>query len=198
MLRFIEETHQYFDGDTELPSVTDIVRFCDYDKIKNARSGGDPFYRERGTKVHELCADYDFTGALPTGTGVDGYLKAYADFKRDYRVNDWLFVEYQLGDAQIGFAGTLDRVGYIEGRLSILDLKTASNVNKVILQAQLTGYLLLLQDDTTFHISADSVKLYGLQLKKNGTYTLHEVEPDYELFNACRTIHRKFWKGANT
>lgn len=191
MLRFIEETHQYFDGDTELPSVTDIVRFCDYDKIKNARSGGDPFYRERGTKVHELCADYDFTGALPTGTGVDGYLKAYADFKRDYRVNDWLFVEYQLGDAQIGFAGTLDRVGYIEGRLSILDLKTASNINKVSLQAQLTGYSILFN-------TKEPLALYGLQLKKDGNYTMHEVEPDFELFNACRTLHRKFWKGAKS
>lgn len=179
-LTFDEEHHKYFDGEVELPSVTQITRFCSYDSINGA--GANPFYRERGTKVHELCADYDFTGEFPRGTGLDGYLKAYADFKRDYRIKDWSFVEFAQGNAETGFAGTIDRVGYIDGRLSILDIKTSSNINLVALTAQLTGYSLLL---------GGCVALYGLQLQKAGKYRLIPVNEDTELFNACKYIHQK-------
>ena len=180
MLVFDEAEHKYFDGDVELPSVTQITRFCSYDSING--NGSNPFYRERGTKVHELCADYDFTGELPIGTGVDGYLKAYADFKRDYRIKDWLFVEYALGSAEIGFAGTADRIGYIDGKLSILDIKTSSKLNILALEAQLTGYSILY---------GQPVDLYGLQLQKGGKYRLVKINADTELFRACQYIHQK-------
>lgn len=178
-LTFDEANHKYFDGDIELPSVTTITRFCSYDSING--NGSNPFYRERGTLVHELCADYDFTGELPTGTGVDGFLKAYADFKRDYRPK-WDYIEYMMGNADIGFAGTLDRVGYIDGQLAILDIKTASKPNVVALTAQLTGYAWLLDKP---------VMLYGLQLQKKGDYKLIPIQADYELFKACQILHKK-------
>lgn len=178
-LTFDEAQHRYFDGDVELPSVTTITRFCSYDSING--NGTNPFYRERGTLVHELCADYDLTDKLPKGTGVDGYLKAYADFKRDYRPK-WDYVEYMVGSAELGFAGTIDRIGYIDGQLAILDLKTASKVNLVALTAQLTGYAWLLDKP---------VMLYGLQLQKKGDYKLIPIQADYELFEACQVLHKK-------
>lgn len=183
-LTFNEKEHRYFDGDTELPSVTTITRFCNYDS--RTAAGSNPYYRERGTLIHELCADYDFTGEFPTGTGLDGYLKAYADFKRDYRIKDWLFVECMAGSALTGFAGTIDRIGYIDGHLAILDIKSSARLNLVPLTAQLTGYERLWVNHAN-----QFPKLYGLQLKKNGTYRLVQIEPDYELFEACRILHKK-------
>ena len=187
MLTFDEAHHKYYDGDIELPSVTTITRFCSYDSI-NGR-GSDPFYRERGTKIHELCADYDFTDELPQGTGVDGYLKAYADFKRDYRIKDWLYVEYMIGSAKLGFAGTIDRVGVLDGKLIMPDIKTSSKLNKVALTAQLTGYLLAWNELAPINLF--DPELYAIQLAKNGTYRFVKVEPDYELFEACQILHKK-------
>ena len=186
MLRLDEAEHKYYDGDIELPSVTTITRFCNYDS--RTAAGSNPYYRERGTLIHELCADYDFTGEFPTGTGLDGYLKAYADFKRDYRIKDWLFVECMAGSAHSGFAGTIDRIGYIDGHLAILDIKSSSKLNLVALAAQLTGYLLLYDD---LPIMDEITKLYGLQLQKKGAYRLVEIEPDCELFEACQILHKK-------
>lgn len=183
-LTFDEANHKYFDGDIELPSVTTITRFCSYDSING--NGSNPFYRERGTLVHELCADYDFTGELPTGTGVDGFLKAYADFKRDYRPK-WDYIEYMMGNADIGFAGTLDRVGYIDGQLAILDIKTAAKPNVVALTAQLTGYYELWADN----LDNGLPKLYGLQLQKKGDYKLIPIDVDGELWEACQVLHKK-------
>lgn len=178
-LTFDEEHHKYFDGDVEIPSVTTITRFCSYDSINGM--GMNPFYRERGTLVHELTADYDLTGELPQGTGVDGFLIAYANFVRDYRPK-WDFVEYMVGSKEQGFAGTVDRIGYIDGNLSILDIKTSSKPNILALTAQLTGYDLL----TGSHSA-----LYGLQLQKTGKYRLIPIEHDIGLFLACQTLHQK-------
>ena len=187
MLTFDEEHHKYYDGEIELPSVTIITRFCSYDSING--NGVNPFYRDRGTLVHELCAEYDFTGELPKGTGVDGFLKGYADFKRDYQMSDWLFVEYMMGNAEIGFAGTIDRIGYVDGQLAIVDLKTASKPNTLALTAQLTGYLLMFEFSKS--IELEMPKLYGLQLQKKGDYKLIPIEPDFELFEACQILHRR-------
>ena len=185
MLRLDEAEHKYYDGDIELPSVTTITRFCNYDS--RTAAGTDPFYRDRGTLIHEMCADYDFTDELPTGTGIDGYLKAYADFVRDYRPK-WDYIEYMIGNAGIGFAGTVDRIGKIDGKLVILDIKSSSKVNKTALTAQLTGYMLLWND---VPFCEEVQALYGLQLQKKGAYRLVEIEPDYELFEACQILHKK-------
>lgn len=180
MLTLDEERHVYMDGGIELPSVTTITRFCSMDS--RTAAGTNPFYRERGTLVHALCADYDYTGVLPIGTGVDGYLQAYADFVRDYRPK-WDWIEHIVGSARQGFAGTIDRMGTIDGHSCILDIKTSSKVNMLALTAQLTGYAYLTQE-------ADAV-LWGLQLMKNGKYRVIPVDYDYEVLTCCFVLHQK-------
>lgn len=184
-LRFVEETHQYFDGDVELPSVTEIIRFCNFDTVNKARQGNNPFYRDRGTKVHELCQliDYDGIENVPIGTGLDGYIRAYVNFLRDYNIKSWYAVEKPVGSAENGFAGTIDRIGNIDGKLTILDIKTSPNVNIIALTAQLTGYSLLWGSIMT--------QLMGLQLKKDGSYKVILVDRDYKLFEACQTLHKR-------
>lgn len=183
MLAFDSENHIYTDGGVILPSVTQITRYLSVDSRTTA--GTDPFYRERGTAIHDYCTDYDLTRDLPTGTGFDGYLKGYADFKRDYRIKDWIYVEHMMGGASYGFAGTADRIGYIDGKLSILDIKTSSTVNKLSLAAQLTGYAILFGGETN---------LYGLQLMSKGDYRLIKVNREETIFNACNYLNERMGK----
>jgi len=184
-LTFIEETHQYFDDGVELPSVTEIIRFCNYDS--RSLAGTDPFYRNKGSAIHAFCQEIDYTGEMPTGTGYDGYLKAYSDFLRDYRIKGWLHVEQAFGNAEIGYAGTIDRIGYIDGILSILDIKTGSAINKTALQAQLTGYSRLFLNEIPFKFPL--ICLYGLHLKSTGKYQLIKTVPDNPLFDSCLYLH---------
>ena len=182
MLTLDEERHVYIDdGGRELPSVTTITRFCSVDSKTSA--GINPFYRDRGTLVHALCADYDYTGAEAEGTGVDGYLRAYYDFCRDYRPT-WECVEWTIGGN--GYAGTLDRYGMMDGRPAVLDIKTSSKLNGTALTAQLTGYALMVMRRTGI-----VPKLYGLRLGKDGKYQLKEYAPDIGLFRACQTLHER-------
>ena len=183
-ITFDAENHQYYIDGVEVPSVTTVCRFLAYDQKSDkpwlARVAAD-----RGTRVHEACAAIDY-GLYPEETeDISGYLKAYRRFLKDYRP-DWEGIEYTVGSAEIGIAGTIDRFGTLyDGRRCILDIKTGTQLHDAPLRAQLTGYKRLLALDRGFYPEY----LYALQLSKDGTYTMVDVRQDDELLNACMFIH---------
>ncbi len=183
-ITFDAENHQYYIDGVEVPSVTTVCRFLAYDQKSDkpwlARVAAD-----RGTRVHEACAAIDY-GLYPEETeDISGYLKAYRRFLKDYRP-DWEGIEYTVGSAEIGMAGTIDRFGTLyDGRRCILDIKTGTQLHDAPLRAQLTGYKRLLALDRGFYPDY----LYALQLSKDGTYHLREVRQDDELLNACIFIN---------
>ena len=183
-ITFDAENHKYYIDGVEVPSVTTVCRFLSYDQKSDkpwlARVAAD-----RGTRVHEACAAIDY-GLYPEETeDISGYLKAYRRFLKDYRP-DWDCIEYTVGDAQLGLAGTIDRFGTLyDGRRCILDIKTGTQLHDAPLRAQLTGYKRLLALDRGFYPDY----LYALQLAKDGTYHLLEVRQDDELLNACIFIN---------
>ena len=183
-ITFDAENHQYYIDGVEAPRVTTVCRFLAYDQKSDkpwlARVAAD-----RGTRVHEACAAIDY-GLYPEETeDISRYLKAYRRFLKDYRP-DWEGIEYTVGSAEIGMAGTIDRFGTLyDGRRCILDIKTGTQLHDAPLRAQLTGYKRLLALDRGFYPEY----LYALQLSKDGTYTMVDVRQDDELLNACMFIH---------
>ena len=183
-ITFDAENHQYYIDGVEVPSVTTVCRFLAYDQKSDkplpAREAAD-----RGTRIHAACAAIDY-GIEPEETDdISGYLKAYCRFLKDYRP-DWEGIEYTVGSAELGIAGTIDRFGTLyDGRTCILDIKTGSQLHDAPLRAQLTGYKRLLAIDRGFYPD----HLYALQLSKDGTYHLREVRQDDELLNACIYIN---------
>ena len=185
MITFDEAAHRYTVDGVEVPSVATVCRFLSYDQKSDkpwlARVAAD-----RGTRVHEACAMIEY-GIEPEETDdISGYLKAYRRFLKDYRP-DWEGIEYTVGSAELGIAGTIDRFGTLyDGRTCILDIKTGSQLHDAPLRAQLTGYKRLLALDRGFYPDY----LYALQLSKDGTYHLREVRQDDELLNACIYINK--------
>ena len=184
-ITFDAENHQYYIDGVEVPSVTTVCRFLSYDQKSDkpwlARVAAD-----RGTRIHAACAMIDYGEKPEEDFETAGYLKAYRRFLKDYRP-DWEGIEYTVGDAQLGLAGTIDRFGTLyDGRTCILDIKTGSQLHDAPLRAQLTGYKRLLALDRVFY----PYYLYALQLSKDGTYHLREVRQDDELLNACIFINK--------
>ena len=181
-ISFDPDTHTYTIDGVEVPSVTTVCRFLAYDQKSDkpwlAREAAD-----RGTRIHAACAMIDYGEEPEEDFETAGYLKAYRRFLKDYRP-DWDGIEYIVGCAVLGIAGTIDRFGTLyDGRTCILDIKTGSQLHDAPLRAQLTGYQWLLPP----HFTAKY--LYALQLSKDGTYHLREVRPDGELLNACIYIN---------
>lgn len=184
MLTFDEATHTYTLCGIRLPSVTEITRFCAYD-YKSDRPWLAEAAASRGTAVHEACALIDY-GEEPEETPeIAGYLKAYRRFLADYKP-EWKLIEHPIGSILLGYAGTLDRFGTIDGAPAILDIKTGQ-LHDAALSAQLTAYAELRQTET--FLLPPEPALYALKLSNDGTYILKRVEHRLVLLNACITLH---------
>lgn len=194
---FDEATHTYTLDGQKIPSVTEIL--APITAGKYPPSGVVQQAAARGTRIHELCALYDMD-ALPEefeGELVP-YVQAWADFCRDWSP-EWLYIEQPLyaQDTESRYAaGTVDRIGVIDGAHIVVDIKTAQSMDrpaKIALCCQLYGYSWL-ADNNLIHI--DGLGL-GVQLMKDGTYRLQwqaEIQKKYgfascELFWPLRRMH---------
>lgn len=179
MLEFDTENHTYTLDKTAVPSVTTIVdflnrgRFTPSPVMENAR--------RRGLRVHELCELYDMGAELDLEPEVIPYILAYERFVRDYSP-EWYYIEKKLGSPKDKFAGTIDRLGLISGKSSLVDIKTTANfdrMTKITLAVQLVGYAMLCADNDLCWPE----KLYGVQLKSDGSYQVYEVTEIEKQYN---------------
>ena len=183
MLTFDEATHTYTLDGIQLPSVTEVTRFCAYD-YKSDRPWLAEAAARRGTAVHEACALIDY-GEDPEETPeIAGYLKAYRRFLKDWKP-EWKLIECPIADRNMKMAGTMDRFGIIHNAPAILDIKTGQ-LHDAALSAQMTGYYQLLQHERGGVLFAE---LYALKLSPDGTYQLAMVTPRPGLLGACLTLH---------
>lgn len=181
-LVFDSAAHRYYMDGIERPSVTQITRFLSYDH-KSAQPWLAEIAAERGTAVHEACMLIDY-GEEPEETPeIFGFLTAYRRFLADYSPS-WDGIERPLASLELGYAGTVDRYGRIDGKRCIVDLKTGQK-HIPALAAQLNGYRILLDG---YRFFAD--RLYGLYLRRDGTYELCECDTTNDTFMACMTLHK--------
>lgn len=173
-LVFDEDKHQYSVNGKVIPSVSEIIGPVTYSQFRVQQNVVDQA-AHRGSMAHALTALYDF-GALEDESSLSPdeafYLKAWRDFCHDYSP-EWQYIELPL--ACRTFAGTIDRIGIIDGHLAIVDIKTTSNmdrVHKVALACQLAGYWDLCQLNG---LDAKYWNSMGVQIKKDGTYAVHET-----------------------
>ena len=173
-LEFDDRKHQYSVNGVVIPSVSEIIGPITYTQYSVQQNAVDQA-AHRGTTVHALTELYD-RGDLEEESTIASdealYLMAWIKFLHDYQPK-WEFIEMPL--ACRTFAGTIDRIGTIDGQLAIVDIKTTSSmdrVHKIALACQIAGYWDLCQ------LNDIDVKYWnsmGVQLKKDGTYTVHET-----------------------
>ena len=174
-LEFDSDKHEYRVNGKVIPSVTELCGPLTYSKyrVDNAVIEQAAY---RGSLIHELTALWD-RGDLEEDSimaaDVGQYLMAWIQFCRDYQPK-WEFIELPLACRK--FAGTIDRIGEIDGKLVVVDIKTTSSMdraNKIALSMQLFGYWRLCSyNDIRIHYD----KSLGVQLKKDGTYSVIETE----------------------
>ena len=188
-LIFFEKDHIYELNGEQLPSVSELTRFISrevYGDIAQFRLDN---AAERGTKVHKLTEALDKYGEADVSEDVLPYLQAYVKFRKEHDVA-WEKIEYATHHPESLYAGTLDRLGTVDGKRCIVDIKTSSTLKKPLYTAQLNLYRMML----TSPVDA----LYILHLKPNGTYKLVELPIDDTLANACITLHTALKKKKRT
>lgn len=182
-LIFRESDHSYWIGNQRIISVTQALSILD-DRWKV-----DPFYLERGRFIHKATELYDLD-ELDDSTvdpQIRPYLDAYINFRCD-AIFEPIRIEKKYYHPKLMYAGKIDRIGPLNDRLSIIDLK--SGVKAKVDELQGTAYWeLCLSNDIPIH------KVFDLYLKDDSTYSLVEIEKPKLLlpvFLACLTVMR--WK----
>lgn len=188
-LTFQEKGHRYSYNGARVPNVTSIV-----DSLLPFRGAPASLMEEarfRGTRVHEITAAID-SGEDPRLSRKDKtflpYLEAWLLFRSDCRFTP-LAIEERVFHRKHRFAGTLDRIGYINGGLSVVDLKTGALYPEYALQT--AAYKEAAND------GRQGEKIQGrwaVQLTDKGTYVLtpYTDKADFSVFLAAMTLNN--WK----
>ena len=103
-----------------------------------------------------------------------------------------LLVEHPVASERHLFAGTIDRIGTLDGMLSIVDLKTSAAVNPLTalqLAAYQQAYNEAAHRGASDPLRAWAQKRFAVQLRPDGSYRLHEYKDaaDWSTFLALLT-----------
>lgn len=170
--RFHASSHTYIVGDTVVPGITAILQ-------ASGRVVGAPWFeethRERGKAVHAAALALDF-GDEPAPLPADWqpYLDAYVKFREAVKPR-WREMEFPRVERHLGFAGTPDRVGEVNGYPCVLEIKTGEAAAWHALQT--AGQDLLLG-------KVGTRRRLAVYLSKLGRYALreHTAALDYTRF----------------
>lgn len=168
MLTFDAGSHEYRWNGEVRPSVTQCLsRLHTFNMVKPEVLQA---ACERGTYVHALCEfddqnDLDPASVLPE---YQGYLDAWRLFKAD-RQAVWCGIEWQGYSQRHGYAGTMDRYGYIGPTKDryVIDIKTSAQPHRVW-GMQTAAYRQLLAEQ--IHPEWALARRATVQLRADGRY----------------------------
>lgn len=194
-LQFDAETHRYVYEGKPFPSVTRVLRMLE--TFVGIPADVLDFAAQRGHAVHDACAyddkdDLDEESVDPT---IMPYLEAWRTFKSDANYQP-LEIELPVVHGRYEYAGTLDRIGMVNGKVAVIDIK--SGILPVIAGPQLAAYLEAYKWMVGGAMVATPPHLpkarFVVQLKPTGLYSLVKYESleDWGVFRSALEIWR--WK----
>lgn len=183
-LLFFDTEHRYTLDGEELPSVSEITRFISREIYGDIGQFNLDRAAERGTAVHKATEILDKYGKVEITEDIEPYIKAYVAFRKEHEC-EWKYIERQSYEPAKRYAGTIDRLGCVDGVPTLLDIKTTRSISKrhrTLYSVCLTLYRKMFPDE-------DIKQLVILQLKKDGTYKLLKLAPMDELAESCVIMH---------
>lgn len=191
MLEFNPSNHSFTLDGLSIPSVTRVLAPL-YDGGSQS-----PTYqaymelgRRRGTAVHEATEDHDRQAWRPTdpmAVEIAPYLTAWQAFLSDtgFEIHS---IEEQVCSYRHRYAGILDRLGVLNGRRVVIDIKTGSSITPMM-GVQLAAYQAAVNEEKP---KAEQYPYrFICQLRNDSTYRLQEFRDrsDLTVFLALLTLH---------
>ena len=144
-IKYIDETHQYFIGKKEVPSVSKLVEFacgCSYASVP---PGVLEKASEYGTSVHNAIEKYERTKEIEKG--LETQVNSYIELKKKYLL-DVESMEQIISDGK-NYAGRYD---ILDTQHQLWDIKTTSKpyIEKWEWQLSLYSYALKLDSKVAF------------------------------------------------
>lgn len=182
-LTFDEATHTYYLNGQKVPGVTSVLKpLTDYSTVPpDVLQAAADF----GKAVHRAC-ELDDLMELDEDTmdpALRPYLSAWRKFCADHRVS-WLEIERPVHHQSLRYAGTPDRIGDVQGLLSVVDIKTTAELHPSV-GPQLAAYA-----NAWSPGAASTMQRIAVQLNGDGTYVAKPyTDPaDWPLFCSLLTL----------
>ena len=188
----IAETHEYVTTDgLKLPSVSDITSLVSNLIYKSIDPEVVAMAAMRGSAIHGYTVELDDKNVVECPKELSGYLQAYVNACNEHDMR-W-FKNYTEQAMRYGkeYAGTIDRFGDVDGKKTLVDIKTNSRITKqnlVAYETQLNLYRWMLEAH-----EEKVEQLLILHLKKDGKYKLIEIPISDELATACLMIYKRMF-----
>lgn len=169
--------HRYAVGGWPVPSITRLVK--DKDAFTN------PIYLARGSAVHKAALQFDLGAAWTLPGEWLPFMRAYEQFRAEVACR-WRQLEQPLVNRRLRYAGTPDRIGTVNQRPVILEIKTG--YPDLFHGPQLAGQDLLLPGGG----DRSPRRRMAVYLSKEGRYKLVEYSAaaDYLVFMDAL---RRYW-----
>ena len=182
---FDAEKHEYSVDGEKIPSVSEILNPLNAERYGLLNAMVLQEAARRGTAVHEATEQIDYELEPDEDPEIEGYVNAYYQFLFDHDA-DWLMIEqivpyYRCEGEPPIYAGTVDRFGWVDDELAVVDIKTYASMST---EAQLTAscQTALYRDaimwgkDSWADDYTKPIKRYVLHLKKDGKYRLIDLD----------------------
>lgn len=140
-LDYDDKAHSYKVDDVKVPSVTRIIDACFPKNLTDwaLNVGGEEYHRvidealEIGNDTHQWIEDYINYGHACTDLNEDHHIfkpvKAFLEWVEKYEPK-WIDAERKIYCDKHKYAGTVDAVAKINGRVCVIDFKTSKKIYK--------------------------------------------------------------------
>jgi hypothetical protein len=189
-LYFDEPSHRYWLDGVELPSVTQVLAIAGLTDWSHCGE----WARERGSVVHKAI-HLELTGGLDWSTlpeSLHPYVSAELQAIQDLGA-EVVASEVRIVSKLYGYAGTLDRVVRINGRLVLWDTKTGPIVPAYGLQT--AAYVEAIHEMQPDFLGGQRIeRRYALRLNADGTYELLPFTDRQDIVNFHAAVRVANWK----
>jgi len=167
----------------QLPRVTDILKSAG---LINGNFFTDQA-RDRGKFIHAVTVideqgdlDEDFE---PTREYM-GYIRAWRKFLAEHKCT-WTHVEQRMEHLAFGYCGTPDRIGTVDNKPTVADIKSGSAA--IWHKLQLAAYVAMFPNSIRYHRLV-------VRLQDDGAYHIdwfgpHTYQADLNVFLSALTLH---------
>jgi hypothetical protein len=189
-LTFKADTHQYFIGKKQIPSVSAILKKVGLTKDF---TGVDEFYRNRGIACH-LAIKLYLEGILDKSSldpAIKPHFEAFLKYSTDHPLGEILALEKPMNDLSESFAGTPDLVT----DRAIYDWKCSKSHDKV---AELQGqaYKVLGMHNKLMLETEVCYPFVVVELHDDGTFAEFEYGSGHEQWPSVMDLYR--WRCGKT
>lgn len=165
-----------------MPSVTQVLDVCGLIPRYPERK----IYLARGLAVHKATELYDRGRLARLDERLEGWITGWKKFRRDTGFEPTL-IEHRVASLQYLYCGTTDRVGLLNGDLTVLDIKSGAVAAYAALQT--AGYKRGLDETEGLHAK----RRVAVQLTEQGTYKVteyHDHSTDERLWLSAVALYR--------